>query len=168
MRFNLRIKFGEFTVFGMIARTQTLEGVTSLQSDGKHIVMWDLKGCSLEEAEETLRNVQRTYILSNIYIVSDIEGSYRAWCFNHVNYNTLLSILVDSLSILDYNFFYYTVKRKKATLRTSNKKDRPKQKVVDVLYSYPYPIYFSKVEKVIYDTGTEKRGYSFLIGGHDG
>lgn len=168
MRLNLRIKFGEFTIFGMIAKTQTLEGVTSLQSDGSHMVMWDLEGCSLEEAEETLRVVQQKYILSNIYIASDIEGSYRAWCFNHVNFKTFLSILVDSLSILDYNFFYYTVKRRKATLRTSNKKNRPEQKVIDVLYSYPCPLPSSTVERVVYSTGTEKRGHSLLIGGQDG
>lgn len=42
-----------------------------------------------------------------------------AWCFSKVDFaRFFLSILVDSLSILDYSFFNFAVKRKKATLRT--------------------------------------------------
>lgn len=65
----------------MVAETQTLEGVASLQPDGKHIVMWDLEKCTLKQAEGTLWNVQRKYTLSDIYVASDAEGSYRGWCF---------------------------------------------------------------------------------------
>ena len=148
----------------MIAETQTLEGVTSLQPDGSHIIMWDLENCTLEEARDILREVQRKYGLSHIYIVSDLEGSYRAWCFSKVDFQTLLSILVDSLSILDYSFFYYTVKRRKATLRTSTKKGRGIQEVVSVLESYPVSIPSSAMERVVYDTGLEKEGFSVLLG----
>ena len=55
MRFNLRLNKLNHTVFLMISETQTLEGITSLQSDGKHIVLWDLENCSLEQAEITLK-----------------------------------------------------------------------------------------------------------------
>jgi hypothetical protein len=151
----------------MIAKTQTLEGVTSLQSDGNHIIMWDLENCNLKQAEKTLTEIQKKYCLSHIYIASDNQNSYRAWCFSKIDFNTFLKILVESLSILDYNFFYYTVKRRKATLRTGSKKGRPAQKVVSVLesYCYPIPIEESIVEKVVYDTGLQKRGISLLIGG---
>lgn len=77
---------------------------------------------------------------------------------------TFLKILVDSLSILDYSFFYYTVKRKKATLRVCSKKGRPVQRVIGVLESYPCPIP-STMEKVVCDTGLVKRGRSLLLGG---
>jgi hypothetical protein len=150
----------------MLAKTQTLEGVTSLQNDGSHIPMWDIE-CDLEKAKETLRTVQNKYGLSHIYIASDQEGSYRGWCFSKVSLKTLLSILTDSLDILDYSFFYYTVKRRKATLRTDRKKDRPLQQVVSVLPSYSAE--FPKVmERVVYDTGLEKRGLSLLLGEQDG
>lgn len=166
MRFNFRAKFRNLTFFAMIAKTQTLEGVTSLQADGSHIVMWDLENCTLQKAEKTLKKIQRKYRLSNVYIASDVEGSYRAWCFSKVDFGTFLKILVESLSILDYNFFYYTVKRKKATLRTGSKKGRPIQRVVSVLQSYYSPISTenSSVEKVVYDTGLQKRGISLLLG----
>jgi hypothetical protein len=166
MRFNFRAKLRNLTFFVMIAKTQTLEGVTSLQTDGSHIVMWDLENCTLQKAEKTLKKIQRKYRLSNIYIASDVEGSYRAWCFSKVNFSILLKILIESLSILDYNFFYYTAKRKKATLRTGSKKGRPAQKVVSILQSYysDVPVKNSCVEKVVYDTGLQKRGISLLLG----
>ena len=162
-RLNFRAKIADLTFFVMVAKTQTLEGVTSLQSDGSHIVMWDLEKCTLKEAEETLVEVQRIYGLSHIYIVSDTEGSYRAWCFSKVGFKKFLHILLDT-DHLDTIFFDYTVKRKKATLRTSNKKDRPPQKLLSVLGSYPVPIP-ETAEKVTYDTGLVKRGKSILLGG---
>jgi len=164
LRWNFRIaKFGH-TFFMMFAKTQTLEGVTSLLKSGKHIVMFDLEDCTLKQAEETLRNVQEKYDLSDIFIVSDKERSFRAWCFSFVELKTFLKILLD-VDYLDYNFFYYTVKRRKATLRLSNKKNRPKQELVSVLKSYPTLIPDeNEVERVIYDTGIEKRGLSILLG----
>lgn len=151
----------------MIAQTQTLEGVISLQTDGSHIVMWDLENCTVEEAKKVLEKVQRKYCLSHIYVTSDVEKSYRAWCFSKIDFQTFLKILVECLSILDYNFFYYTVKRKKATLRTCCKKGRTPQKVVCVLKSYYRTVPFGNcaVEKVVYGTGLEKRGISLLLGG---
>ena len=152
----------------MLSHTQTLEGVTSLiPDDPQHYVFWDIEKTALKEDEETLRKIQQKYNLPHIYIVSDTKGSYRAWCFAKVPFKTLLSILVDSLDIIDYSFFYYTVKRKKATLRTSSKKGRRRQKVVSVLESYfmPFPTW---MEKVIYDTGLVKKGVSVLLGERDG
>ena len=162
-RFNFRARIGNVTFFFMLAKTQTLEGVTSLQTDGTHIVLWDLENCTLKQAEETLRCVQTRYGLSHIYIASDAEGSYRAWCFSKVDYKTLLHILLDT-EHLDPIFFDYTVKRKKATLRTSDKKGRIPQELVSVLESCPAPIP-ETWEMVTYDTGIVKRGRSILLGG---
>ena len=113
--------------------------------------MWDLEHCNREQAENSLRRVQTPYDLPHIFLVSDAEGSYRAWCFARVDLKTLLHILLDT-GYLDYTFFYYTVKRRKATLRTSSKKGRPPQQLVSVLESYPVAIP-TEMEQVIYDTG---------------
>jgi len=56
------------------------------------------------------------------------------------------------------------VKRRKATLRTNSKKNRPKQKIICVLWSYPVPILTKQIERVDYDTGVKKRGLSILLG----
>lgn len=166
MRFSFRVKLRNLTFFAMIAKTQTLEGVTSLQTDGTHFVMFDVENCSLQQAEEALIKVQRKYCLSDIFVVSDVEKSYRAWCFSKVDFKTFQHILLET-EYLDPNFLDYTFRRKKATLRTGSKKGRPTQKVVSILksYSVPIPIADSRVEKVIYDTGFEKRGFSLLLGG---
>jgi hypothetical protein len=170
LRLNFRLKIGSLTFFSMIAKTQILEGVDSRVIDSQkdeNYVFWDLENCTLHKAEETLKTVQNKYGLSHIYIVSDLENSYRAWCFSKVTFKTFLAILIDSLDIIDYNFFYYTVKRRKATLRTDRKKDRPSQKVVSVLQSFA--VEFPKMmERVVYDTGLEKRGFSLLLGEKDG
>ena len=163
MRWNLRIKIANLTFFAMFTHTQTLEGVTSLEPDGRHIIMWDLEKCSLEQVKETLRKLQRKYCLSDIFVVSDIEGSYRAWCFSKIDFKTFLKILLET-EFLDWNFFYYTVKRKKATLRTNNKKNRAPQRVVCILKSY-HVSFPSSCEKVVYDTGLAKRGLTILLGG---
>jgi hypothetical protein len=126
--------------------------------------MFDSKdNCALHKLEEKFREIQNKYSLSDIFIVSDKEGSYRIWCFTKVKFVTLLKILLDAHDFLDWNFFYWTVARGKATLRTNNKKNRPPQKIVSVLYSYPVPIPES-YQRVIYDTGVEKRGLSILLG----
>jgi len=166
MRLNFRIKAGSFTFFSMLAKTQTIEGATSEVGLDRHIVMWDLENCSLSQCEETLRHVQHKFDLSNIYIVSDLPKSYRAWCFTKVGFKTLLQILLDT-DYVDYNFFYYTVKRRKATLRTSNKKRREPQQLVSILESYPASIP-NRMQRVVYDTGAVKRGLSILLGDKTG
>ena len=155
-------KFGLNFTF-CFAYIQTLEGITSLLPNGKHIILWDLDGCSLEEAKKTLRDVQRQYNLSDIFIVSDMEGSYRAFCYTQVDFNTYLKILLDT-KFLDWNFFDYTVRRKKATLRVSKKKGRPKQRIISALLTFYVPIPKEKIKTAIYDTGVEKEGLSIILG----
>lgn len=164
MRVNFRIKKFGITFFAMLSNSQTLEGVTSLQKDGKHIILFDSKdNCSLELLKEKFREIQNKYGLSDIGIFSDKEGSYRVWCFTKVDFVTFLRILLDAYDFMDWNFFWWTVKRGKATLRADRKKNRPAQKIVAFLSSYSVPIP-EVCEKVVYDTGIQKRGMSIILG----
>lgn len=167
VNFRLKIKIGNrsITVFFMLSETQTLEGVTSLLENKLHMPFFDIENCSLNEAENTLSELQFKYRLSDIFITSDKDRSYRAWCFCQVKYTDYLRMMLDLIDagLLDYNFFSWTVKQSKATLRVSNKANRPKQEIVSVLDSYSAPIPKS-VEKVIYDTGIEKRGLTVFLG----
>ena len=61
------------------------------------------------------------------------------------------------------NFFYWTVNKGEATLRANSKKNRPKQKLVSTLYSYPVPVP-NKYKGAFYDTGVEKRGLTIFLG----
>jgi hypothetical protein len=175
MRVNLRIKKFGYTVFMMLAETQTLEGITSLLPNGKHNPLFDIEKRNpqqpekefLEQVINALSESQTKYWLPDIFLVSDNEGSYRAWCFAEVNFTDYLRMQLDLLDagILDYNFFWWTVKQGKATLRLSEKKNRPLQQTVNVLKSYSVPIpEIGSRERVIYDTGIKKRGLTIFLG----
>jgi hypothetical protein len=137
----------------MYAKTQTLEGVTNkIKNSDKFYVFWDLEKCTLEEAKATLKSIQTDYDLGDIFIFSDVPNSFRAWCFTPVDFHIYLQILLDT-EFVDYNFFYWTVKQGKATLRISKKEDRPKQQLLTVL-KRRYESIPQIVEYVKYDTGT--------------
>lgn len=163
MRLNFRVKLGRFTVFFMVSHTQTLEGVTSKVGEDEHIVLWDLEGCSLAQAKETLSQVQFLHGLGDIFVVSDCEGSYRAWCFSHKPWKEYLRILLET-EFVDYNFFYWTVRRGSATLRTSSKAGRPPQRVVAFLKGYEETEVPEMLVRVVYDTGLEKKGVVVQVG----
>jgi len=165
LRMQTRICFGNFTFYVMVAHTQRLRGVVSTVDPDKHlhVLFFDIEGCSLEECEHQLRALQTKYDLSDIYILSDHEKSFHAYCFTVVPFKRYLHILCDPvLKNIDYSFIHWTVVRGEATLRTSKKKDRPRQQVVSVLYSYPVPIP-EHLRELDYDTGIEKRGTSLTI-----
>lgn len=170
-RFNLRIKIRGIVMFFMISKSQTIEGVTSLTEynkknpyESKHAVLWDLEECTLSQAEETLLHVQNVFGLGDIYIVSDKKYSYRAWCFTRVNLREYLKILVET-DYVDMQFINYTVRRNRATLRLSRKKDREPQKIISVLKSnFRDGGIPSKMEYIKYDTGLMKSGLTINIG----
>ena len=165
MRFQYRIKKLGITFFVMLSHTQTCEGVTSLLENGKHTPFFDIEDCSLNEAENALRELQSKYGLSDTFITSDKERSFRAWCYSQVKFSDYLRMQLDLLDagVLDYNFYWWTVKQGKSTLRVSNKKNRPPQKIVSVLSSYSVSIP-EVCEKVVYDTGIVKRGLTVFLG----
>ena len=167
MRLNFRIKKFGHTVFLLLSETQTLEGVTSLLANGNHYPFFDVDNCSLEQVENELGKIQVSYGLSNIYITSDKENSYRGWCYSQVKYTDYLRMQLDLIDagLLDYNFFWWTVKQGKSTLRCNKKKNRPYQELISTLHSYFVPIpKTGLVTQAIYDTGVSKRGFTVFLG----
>jgi len=167
-----RWTFGSKTLFIkgfiMLADTQRLEGITSRVPDDPkkhiHIILWDLEkkdgSLTLHEVVEKLGIIQAKFQLGDIYIVSDAEGSYRAWCFSRRTFMEYNHILVHTylLGILDFGFYIWTVRRTAGTLRISRKKDRPSQEVVAFLRGYEETEIPEKMVHVAYDTGLEKKG----------
>jgi hypothetical protein len=155
---------------GLSRRSQKLEGITSQVFDesgkptGKHYPFFDLESTSLENIKNNLQKIQRKYGLSNIYITSDNNKTFRGWCFSIVTFETFLKILIDCKSILDYGFLLYTFKRKEATLRLSRKEGRPFQTVVYVLESFSVPFPYKTIRHVVYVTGCEKQGTTINLG----
>ena len=159
-----------FSILILFAKVQRLHGITSLLPNGKHIILGDSEGCTLERLIESLSKVQISHSLSNIYIYSDAEAelSWRFFCYSQVDFDTLNEILlkVKKDGCLDPIFYKYTIRRGKASLRTSIKKNRPPPKLVKVLESYPVP-FPEQVQEVFYDTGIVKKGISFSLGDDD-
>jgi len=154
-----------FSLLVLFAKTQRLEAITTLLPNGTHFILADVENCSFEEVVEEAKYVQQKHGLSNMYIYSDMERSFRIFCYSLVDYKTLLKILLD-FKHLDMVFFDYTVRRKKATLRYGKKENRQPPKLVKVLETYPMP-FPEQVEQVFYDTGVVKRGISFTLGDDD-
>jgi hypothetical protein len=153
----------------MISATQSLQGVCSKVSEdkhgGKHVCLFDIENASLERVVKCLRKIQLAYVLGNIWLVSDAPKSFRAWCFSVRPWTTYLRIMLDliDMGVLDYNFFFWTVKRGEATLRCSDKLNRPPQKVVAFLEGYEETAIPDKLKAILYDTGVEKRGVILRI-----
>jgi hypothetical protein len=144
MRFQFliekRLKLGSLTVFFksffMISHTQDLEGLTSKVGKNEHIILWDLDKCTLDEAIKKLADVQFEFRLGNIFIVSDAEKSFRAWCFSRRSFLEYVHILIHTFPLLDFGFFIWTIRRTASTLRVNDKEGRPSQKVVAYLQGY--------------------------------
>ena len=119
----------------------------------------------METVEQELGKIQLKHNQSDFYITSDKKESYRSYCFNEVKMTDYMRMQLDliDVGILDYNFYYWTVNKSEATLRTGSKKNRPKQELVSTLHSYSVPIP-EKVKRACYDTGIDKRGLTIFLG----
>ncbi|MGQ9507542.1 MAG: hypothetical protein ACUVTB_06800 [Candidatus Bathycorpusculaceae bacterium] len=165
-RLNLLLKIRNITIFAMISATQTLEGVMSKIGNDKHLILADIETDKpLNEILHVLKRIQRRYRLGDFWLTSDFKGSYRLWCFSQRSWLKYLQILLDLLKegILDYNFWFWTIKRGSATLRTSNKANREPQRVIAHLKGYEKTTIPSKLCHVVYDTGTSKVGWCILL-----
>jgi hypothetical protein len=167
-----RIKISRLTIFFkgyfLISNTQTLKGFTSkvVREKNLHYIFGDLDNCTQKEAEIVFTKVQYEFKLGDTYLVSDLEGSYRFWCFSKRPWTTYCHILIHILEkgILDYGFWVWTLRRGAATLRYSKKEGRPLQHVVSILKGYEETQIPEKMVHVVYDTGIEKKGTMVIIG----
>jgi hypothetical protein len=136
---------------------QNIEGITNevIGEEDKFYIFWDIENCALEQAVETLLDVQYRHQLADIFITSDKDSSYRAFCFSKRSFNEYM-ITLHNTKYVDYSFIWWTYKRHKSTLRTSGKAGRPLQDVVAFLRGYePYELP-SKIVRANYETGLEK------------
>jgi len=170
-RIKKRIGTRVFTFFVMISETQSLEGITSqvVGRDGYHYPLFDIEKhggiLPLEVVERELGKIQVSYGLSNFYIRSDRQGSYRPFCFSEVKLTDYMRMQLDliDVGILDWNFFWWMVNKGYAKSRISQKKNRLEQRLVSTLHSYSVPI-LDRFEFAFYDTGVEKRGLTVFLG----
>jgi len=156
-RFFRRFYFGNHIFAVLLMKIQQVEGIANrvIGEKDKYYIFWDIEGYNLEQVIEALSDVQYRHGLADVFITSDKEDSFRAWCFSKRSFNEYMIILHET-KYVDYAFIKWTVIRHKSVLRTSQKLGRPQQNVVSFLSGYePYELP-SRFTFESYETGLEK------------
>lgn len=116
-----RITIGDVRITFTVARITKVIGVNSQLEDGRHILMWDFDGHSLESVKSALGTVQARYFLSDIYILETKEHTnYIAYCFTALDWRRVVEIIAQT-NLVDWNFIKYGVYRGRFTLRVTSK-----------------------------------------------
>lgn len=99
-------------------------GVNNTLKDGKHFLVFDFDNSELLQVWYELKKAQIKYRLPPIYIVNTgKENSYHAYCFYRCDFKKSVQIALECDSI-DYTFVRFTLQRKHATLRITEKNNR--------------------------------------------
>lgn len=160
-RIEIRKRFLNRVLYMMFARVQLVVGISSRYSEdfNQHRILWDLDECTLNDACDSLMKIQEWYNLGNIEIISDKEGSYGAVCNSIVSFKELLHILIDT-ELIDPLFVRYALERHEATLRLSDKANRPihRETICKLYRKSDRPYDESEYYIIPYETGYIRKG----------
>lgn len=120
MNIHKRFSFRGYQLYIAFTRSRLVDGVNSLTSEGKHILMWDFDEIDSLDVVGALSRVQKRYRLANITVLKSSKRSYHAYCFQSHTWPDTLRILADT-NKLDQAFFKIGVLRGYYTLRYSDK-----------------------------------------------
>lgn len=128
-----------FKLFGVrvtiaAARMIHVAGVNSTLADGKHILMWDFDEVDYNTVEKELKDAQKRYNLSNIYIFQTSASHYCAYCFKRCTLLQAINI-ISSCPSVDVTFVKYGLYREKFTLRIGEKGKKPRPRLFNMLHS---------------------------------
>ena len=157
---SLRIELPACRVLFMnLSKTQTLMGINSNTDNGLHFVFLDCDSVRLNELSISLLELQKEFDLGEMYVTSDTPGNYRVWCFDRVEFRTLIQIIA-RCPYTDIDFLRWTARKGCATMRLSTKAGRKPQEVVLTVMGRENPIP-PNVELVRYET---PQGKSIKLG----
>lgn len=132
----IRIKIGHWRLSATIGQVESVYGINSKLKTGGHILMWDFDNSTLEQCATELKRVQTKHNLPPIYIMQTRpDKSFIAYCFKHVTYQQMLSILAETQGIC-ISFLRISAWRMHCTLRVTPKSGR---KIIPTL-KLPSPI----------------------------
>jgi len=152
LKYTIRYKWWKILIYGFITTTQRCKGITSkTDRENYHYVLWDFDNTPLYNVKEQLEMICMKYNLIGAVIFSDKENSYRAFSETVVDYKTLLKIILET-EYVDRMFFKWTVKRGYATIRISNKKNRPDNNIIAIVGRPSLEYVKEKLKFVEYDT----------------
>ena len=115
---NIRIRLG-FSV----SKTVEVIGINSnVDAENKeHILLWDFDNIPYSEIVESLKSVQRFFVLPTIHVITSSPEHYHAYCFAKFPQATAMYI-IGKTSYVDTVFFRFGILRNYWTLRITSKK----------------------------------------------
>jgi hypothetical protein len=161
-RFKLGIYLADdWKITLTLVQFQKLEGALTQVTPGDlqhHYIFWEFDGHPIEAVIHSLREIQRAWDLSDIYITNDgREKSFGAWCFTVLDLQDYIHLLLETKGI-DYEWIWWTHRRKAGCLRYSRKTGRPAApQVIAMIPSYSVEIP-KKQDWILnhYEAGVEK------------
>lgn len=152
MKIQFRKQIGNILFYGFITKTQKATGITSkTDRENYHYILWDFDNVEYHNMISALEKVMIKYNINGLVVMSDKVNSYRAFSSDIVDYKTLLKIILDTDGV-DRMFFKWTVKRGYATIRISDKKNRPENLIIGMLGRMDIDFIKEKFKFVDYDT----------------
>jgi len=119
----LRQTVGNIRLTFSLAKIAKIMGVNSKLNNGRHILMWDFDKLPLESVENSLRKIQKRYLLSDIHILETNreEENFIAYCFEQTDWPTAV-VIVAGTDGIDWQFVRLSIYRGWFTLRVGAKK----------------------------------------------
>ena len=121
---NIRLQLLGYRLHIGLTRLGEVTGVNSKVEEDGHFLMWDFDDVNFEVVGEELREAQRAFDLSTIYVLNTgIVNYYHAYCFTKVNWITARTIIASTPHV-DKVFLAMGLMRGYFTLRFSAKRGR--------------------------------------------
>lgn len=151
--FSINIKW--FKIGFYIFQLQKCKGISSkVLGENKHFIFMDFDNIDYIDLVYELKRIQLKYKLADMLITTDKQKSYRAFCFSKRTFKIYVTILSETKGLCE-DFYNWTLTRKKAILRTSEKNGRF-YKYDSMLKGYEQTDIPEFLEKEIYETGLTK------------
>jgi len=132
-----------------LERIERVKGVNSKINKDTHFLMWDFDDIPLALVQLSLEQVQRTFSLPTISILSTgKENGYHAYCFKACSFLLARTILAHTANI-DTKYFGIGCMRGYFTLRYSDIKGRNFEPICSLLSSVPADITYREVNHFV-------------------
>jgi len=122
---HIRLNYKKLGFFVSLSWSRQVQGINSDLPDGRHFLMWDFDGLECSEVFDTLRDVQRYFMLPAITVMQSSDSRHHhAYCFDGNSFPRAQYIL-NSTPNVDPMYLKFGAIRKYFTLRITDKKIGP-------------------------------------------
>lgn len=120
----LRHGFKSWRVTFALVKVETTTGLNSLLPDGNHVLAWDFDDVPYRKVAKSLRRLQRSMKLPNIYVTHSSRGNrWHALCLHRTAWRETILVALNTPEV-DDQWIRGGIIRKYFTLRVGPKKGR--------------------------------------------